>query len=255
MYATPLSVYKGADHLLSSQPPHFPPATPPSPPPPRDPLHDPLLYTRRKKGNPSFSLCKEEEKDAAILDPFWSLSLHRFNPLRHANLTLHSILIQEHLGVDLVELWSHRPRPACSSSSTGSESPFPPTAEVAAEHRVVSTPRRRPREPPGDPLDPLACRLGFPPRRVEPERTMMADRRSRLDRTAGVVPYRFGPGAGDHGPGLRAVPAPSCARAQTRLCRNPADRPRSASDLARIDFFSRRFPLTIFFRSVNFKNL
>jgi hypothetical protein len=65
-----------------------------------DPRDRPLARYQRGRGETLALLCKEEEKNDAILDPFGSPSLHRFNPLRHSHLTLHSILIQEHGSLD-----------------------------------------------------------------------------------------------------------------------------------------------------------
>jgi hypothetical protein len=80
-----------------------------------DPRDHPLARYQRGGGETLALLCKEEEKNDAILDPFGSPSLHRFNPLCHAHLTLHSILIQEHGSLDPIKHLVQPPRHRCAS--------------------------------------------------------------------------------------------------------------------------------------------
>jgi hypothetical protein len=80
----------------------------------------------------------------------------------------------------------------CSDPLPGTQigSAAPHWTRRSPPNRVVMSPW--PEKALGEPLEPSICRLGFLPTGSIVGRTMMADRRSSLDRMAGIAPYPFG---------------------------------------------------------------
>jgi hypothetical protein len=212
----------------------------------------PLARYQRRRGETLALLCKEEEKNAAILDPFWTPSLHRFTPFRDANLTLPSILIQEHWSVNLIE---HLVRP--SPSRTHEIHPAvkigraTPRWDRRSPHVAPSSPRcrRRPRgEARRDPELARVSSLSPRPEEDDGHGPLIGTWSNGLGRS---VPLRA-PAPLTAGPGLSARLDGFPARAPHGLGRPALDQPGSGADLAQ--FFFREFQLLFFPDLRNCKN-
>jgi hypothetical protein len=81
--------------------------------------------------------CEQAGKNDADPDPLLPLFFLEWSSLNLSNLTPPLFWIQERLGVDLVELKSHRHRPDTRFIIPGSDPPFPPTVEIAVLRRVA----------------------------------------------------------------------------------------------------------------------